>query len=111
MLVKFCEGRKNSWDAHLDTCTYGYNTSRHDSTKFTPFQLMFGRKAVLPVELEMQLYLTFLFSVLDSIDKDILLLQAEFNVDEEEEAQLLLSISGQASRKMRCQLRKSNIVQ
>ena len=52
--MKFCEGRKNSWDAHLDTCTYGYNTSRHNSTKFTPFQLMFGRKAVLPVELEMQ---------------------------------------------------------
>ena len=52
--MKICEGRKNSWDAHLDTCTFGYNTSRHDSTKSTPFQLMFGRKAALPVELEMQ---------------------------------------------------------
>ena len=44
MLVKFCQERKDMWDEHLDTCTFGYNTSRHDSTKFTPFELMFGRK-------------------------------------------------------------------
>ena len=52
MLVKFCNERKNIWDEHLDTCTFAYNTARHDSTKFSPFDLMFGRKAVLPVELE-----------------------------------------------------------
>ena len=52
MLVKFCNERKNIWDEHLDTCTFAYNTARHDSTKFSPFELMFGRKAVLPVELE-----------------------------------------------------------
>ena len=52
MLVKFCQDSKSSWDEHLDTCTFGYNTSRHESTKFPPFELMFGRKAVLPVELE-----------------------------------------------------------
>ena len=54
MLVKFCQDKKDAWDEHLDSCTFGYNTSQHDSTKFSPFELMFGRKAVLPVELDTQ---------------------------------------------------------
>lgn len=29
---------------------YAYNTSKHESSKFTPFEVMFGRKAVLPVD-------------------------------------------------------------
>ena len=29
-----------------------YNTSRQEFTKFTPFQLMFARRAVLPVDLD-----------------------------------------------------------
>ena len=32
-------------------CAYAYNTSRHDSSKFTPFELMFGRQAVIPVDI------------------------------------------------------------
>ena len=51
MLVKLSKDQL-SWDKHLDACTFAYNTSRQDSTKFTPFELMFGRKAVLPVELQ-----------------------------------------------------------
>ena len=51
-MVKFCQDRKDAWDEHLDSCTFGYNTSQHDSTKFIPFELMFVRKAVLPVELD-----------------------------------------------------------
>ena len=30
---------------------YAYNTSRHESSLFTPFELMFGRQALLPVAL------------------------------------------------------------
>ena len=51
MLVKFCHDSKTNWDDHLDTCTFAYNTSKHDSTKYCPFELIFGRKPVLPVEL------------------------------------------------------------
>lgn len=29
---------------------YAYNTSKHESSKFTPFEVMFGRKAVVPVD-------------------------------------------------------------
>ena len=40
------------WDELLDTCVYAYNTSVHESTAFTSFELMFGQRAVLPIDLE-----------------------------------------------------------
>ena len=52
MLVKFCSDRHITWDTHLDACTFAYNTSSQESTKYSPFELMFGRKPVLAVELE-----------------------------------------------------------
>ena len=36
----------------LDACVYAYNIAVHESTYFTPFELMFGRKAVLPVDID-----------------------------------------------------------
>jgi len=54
MLSKFVQENKESWDSFLDTCTFGYNTSRHESTLHTPFELMFGRQAVLPIDLDME---------------------------------------------------------
>ena len=51
MLVKFIASKKESWQDYLDTCVYAYNTSRHDSSRFTPFELMFGRQAVLPIDI------------------------------------------------------------
>ena len=52
ILVKFIEENKISWDEFLDTCTFAYNTAEHESTKFSPFQLMFGRKSLLPVDIQ-----------------------------------------------------------
>jgi hypothetical protein len=51
MLVKFVCEKKEMWEDFLSTCTYAYNTSRHESSKFTPFEVMFARKAVIPVDL------------------------------------------------------------
>lgn len=51
MLIKFIESKKDAWEDHLDACVYAYNTARHESSQFTPFELMFSRKAVLPVDL------------------------------------------------------------
>ena len=52
MLAKFIDKRKDKWDEFLDTCVYAYNTSVHESTHFTPFEVMFGRKAVLPIDID-----------------------------------------------------------
>ena len=51
MLVKFIDNKKEQWEEYLDTCIYAYNTSKHESSKYTPFEVMFGRRAVLPVDL------------------------------------------------------------
>ena len=50
MLVKFVQEKKETWESYIDTCIYAYNTSRHRSSLFTPFELMFECKAVIPVD-------------------------------------------------------------
>lgn len=52
MLTKFIQMKKSAWEDYLDTCVYAYNTSVHESSRFTPYELMFGRKAILPIDLE-----------------------------------------------------------
>ena len=52
MLAQFVSTKKEMWSSYLDTCVFAYNTSRHESTKYCPFELMFGRKDV-------RLYLTY----------------------------------------------------
>ena len=52
MMVIFAHKKKEVWDELLDTCVYAYNSSVHESTAFTPFEIMFGRRAVLPIDLE-----------------------------------------------------------
>ena len=52
MLVKAIEKKEEEWDQFLDSSVYAYNTAVHESTKFTPFQLMFGRKTVLPIDID-----------------------------------------------------------
>ena len=50
-MEKFVAEKKETWEDYLDTCIYAYNTSRHESSLFTPFELKFGRKAVVPIDL------------------------------------------------------------
>ena len=45
------EDHPENWDQFVRQICMAYNTSVHPTTGFTPFQLMFGREARLPVEL------------------------------------------------------------
>ncbi|XP_065899898.1 uncharacterized protein [Dysidea avara] len=51
MIVKFIDHKKEQWEDFLDTCVYSYNTSKQESTQYSPFELMFARKPVLPVDI------------------------------------------------------------
>ncbi|XP_065911163.1 uncharacterized protein [Dysidea avara] len=42
MLVKFVNEKKELWEDYLDTCVFAYNTSKHESSKYCPFAVMFG---------------------------------------------------------------------
>jgi hypothetical protein len=39
---------KNDWDTLLPTAAFVYNTTPHTSTKYCPFELVFGRKPSMP---------------------------------------------------------------
>ena len=44
MLVKFVNDNLEHWDEFLDTNIFAYNTSVQESTHFSPFEIVFGRK-------------------------------------------------------------------
>ena len=48
-LAKIAE-KDNQWDIHIPAALFAYRTNKHNTTKMTPFKLMYGREATLPVD-------------------------------------------------------------
>jgi len=44
----FCNPRGNNWDKWLPFACSVYNTTPHTMTKFTPYEVLFGRKVNIP---------------------------------------------------------------
>ncbi|CAF0900533.1 unnamed protein product [Brachionus calyciflorus] len=44
MIKSYIDEEQLTWDENLPKYAYAYNSSEHEATKFTPFELMFGRK-------------------------------------------------------------------
>ncbi|CAH1242593.1 NYNRIN [Branchiostoma lanceolatum] len=55
ILAKCLAGRENDWDRILPHVALAYNTSLHTTTKRSPFYLVHGREARLPVDVACQL--------------------------------------------------------
>ena len=51
MISAFVDVDQMTWDIHLEKFAFAYNTSVHAVTKQTPFELMFGRKPRLPIDI------------------------------------------------------------
>ena len=51
MLRNYVDKRQDDWDSHLPYVLLAYNTAEHESTGYSPFEMVFGRCARLPVEL------------------------------------------------------------
>ena len=49
-LQKLVNDHQDDWDDLLDNILFAYKTSRQDSTKCTPFILMYEREARLPID-------------------------------------------------------------
>ena len=43
MVKKYVNESQTDWDLYLPTITYAYNSSEHEVTKATPFEVVFGR--------------------------------------------------------------------
>jgi hypothetical protein len=51
MLACFVNDNQSDWDVLLPFLSFAYNTSLHASTLHTPFEMTFGHKAKLPLDL------------------------------------------------------------
>ena len=49
-IAKLQDTNHNNWDDFLPAVVFAYNTGIHRSTKFSPYELLFGRRARLPIE-------------------------------------------------------------
>jgi len=49
-LLKYVSEEQRDWDLYLDAILFSYRVSRQDSTKMSPFLLVYGRQPRLPVE-------------------------------------------------------------
>jgi len=50
-LAILCRNFPSTWDQELPALTFALNTSLNSVTKRTPFELVFARKAILPIDL------------------------------------------------------------
>jgi hypothetical protein len=48
MVAQFCEADQRKWDTRLPELMFALNTSRHESTRYTPALLNFGHELVVP---------------------------------------------------------------
>ena len=54
-LLKFVDKEQKDWDVYLDAILFSYCVSQHDSTKLSPFVLVYGRQPRLPIEFNTKL--------------------------------------------------------
>ena len=47
-LKPYIDEDQTNWDQWIDFAMFSYNTTVHTTTKFTPFELIYGTKANLP---------------------------------------------------------------
>ena len=52
-ITKIVNEDHDDWDQHLDGILFSYRTAQHDSTKHTPFYVMFGRQPILPIDMDL----------------------------------------------------------
>ena len=55
-LAKVCLQRPQDWDDFIPTALFAYRTARHETTRHTPFYLLYGREATYPIEITISTY-------------------------------------------------------
>ena len=50
MLTKYVAENMDKWDEDLDKCLWAYHISFKVHTSFNPFDLVYGHKAIVPIQ-------------------------------------------------------------
>ena len=66
-LLKMVDNNTNEWEKYIDSVLFSYRTSKQDSTKYSPFFIMYGRTPRLPVDLLMSGNVSYLSCLLHAI--------------------------------------------
>ena len=53
-IAKLINDNDKEWDEYISSVLFAYRTMKHKSTGYSPFYLMYGRQAKLPVELKVE---------------------------------------------------------
>ena len=53
ILTKVTESQGKNWDLEVPSTLWAYRTSVKTGTGFTPFRLVYGKEALLPIEVEL----------------------------------------------------------
>ena len=51
-LAKYVSDYGDSWDTFLESALFAYRTTQNHTTKYTPFKLLYGHEAKLPLDLQ-----------------------------------------------------------
>ncbi|MCO5612086.1 hypothetical protein L7F22_066348 [Adiantum nelumboides] len=53
IITKQANNRPKDWDRHLNAALWAYRTSFKTTLGYTPYQLVFGKEAILPIEVQL----------------------------------------------------------
>lgn len=53
MLALYVNTYHTGWDEYVDYVAFAYNTSRHETSGMTPFFALYGREAMLPLDVSL----------------------------------------------------------
>ena len=79
IISKHVGDKTQHWDKHLNAALWTYHTSFSASLGFTPFQLMHGQEALLPIEVELSSLKVLLHSVSGTPRSDVVAKLASTN--------------------------------
>ena len=79
LIKKKIEENPRRWHEVLSEALWAHRISRHGATKITPFELVYGQEAVLPVEVNLDVYRLAKQNDLSAVDYHDLMMD---NIDE-----------------------------